>query len=174
MLKFGTHFSQLPLFPVLMLVRHRFVLSLILLLINHFSSHQQEILAPMPSCEMIHYFHFHIHLFFFFFLEPNDLLPTLLPVILAQHPNSDLHLSVTVRFRPCSPNQWRQLKFACGCKWAPYVVLIWVFCSYTMWVFFSCIVATVISNSSFDVGCTALLKGLVSSEKKGMWTGDKR
>lgn len=63
--KLGSNFSQLPLFPVLMLVSHRFVLSLILL-INHFFLHQQKILSPVPSCEMVNYFHFHMHNFFFF------------------------------------------------------------------------------------------------------------
>lgn len=66
--KFGSNFSQLPLFPVLMLVSHRFVLSLILL-INHFFLQQQEILSPVPSCEMVNYFHFHMHNFFFFWSQ---------------------------------------------------------------------------------------------------------
>lgn len=151
------------------------MLSLILLLINHFCSYQQEILAPMPSSEMISYFHVHIHLlFFFFFLEPNDLLPTLLPVISEQLPNSDLHVFIIARFWPYSPKQSRLLKFTYGCKWALYVVVIQVICNYTTYVFFSCIVATVICGSSHGVGCTALWRGLVSSEKKGMWTSDNR
>lgn len=121
MSKFGRYFSPLPLFPVLMSVSHRFVVSLILLLINHFYSQQQDILAPMPSWEMIHYFHSHINIFIYLFiyfpLEPNDLLPSLLPVISEQHPSSDLHLFVMVRFRPCSPNRSRLLKFTFGSKY---------------------------------------------------------
>lgn len=92
------------------------MLSLILLLINCFSSDQE----PLGSNAYL----WNEMLFSFshssFSLKPDDFLLTLLPAI-SEVPSSDLHLFYQSRIQtpfPLTPNQSRLLKFTCGCEWA--------------------------------------------------------